>query len=80
MIEALVGLFITLIGSYVGSIEWRLRTMDDRLRKAISKDDILELIDIKQESVEVLQKELKEDIRDINHKLDKIIDKQLSED
>lgn len=76
MIDILIGLAITVIGSYVGSVEWRLRTMDERLRKAVGKDDILELIDLKQESLEVLQRELKEDIKNLDDKLDRILERQ----
>lgn len=76
-IDTLIGIVLTLIGSYVGSLEWRMREMDERLRQAISKEDIIELIDMKQESMEVMQKELKDDIKSLDAKLDKLIDREL---
>ncbi len=71
MIELVV--LSTIGAAYLGSIEFRMRGMDSRLREGITAIEAERLIDHKLESVKVLQHEMKEDLQRIEHKLDILI-------
>lgn len=75
----LVGLISTIVGLWLGSVEWRLRNMDTRMRNAPSREEVEKQIDLKNEALRVMQKEIKEDVRDINKKLDALINAQLND-
>jgi len=75
--EIIVGILTTVAGVWLGSLEWRLKSMDVRLRDAPSRKEVIETIDIKQEAGKAIQKEIQEDIRDIRRKLDQLIDLQI---
>ena len=71
-----LGILITVVSVWFASIEFRMRNMDSRLRQTQSKKEISDEIELRQESIKVLQTEIKEDIRNIMQKLDKILDQK----
>ena len=48
--------------------------MDARLRAAPSRSEVNQTIDLKQEAIKVMQKELKDDIRDMKRHIEDIRD------
>ena len=72
----IVGLVITIAGVWMGSIEVRFRNMEARMREAPSRKEVSNEIEVRMESVKVLQQEIKEDIRLIRDQLVRIADKK----
>ena len=73
--EALViGLVTAIAGLWLGSIERRLRALDAKQCDTPSRREVRETIDMKQESVKVLQQEIKEDLADIKDQVERLID------
>ncbi len=71
----ITGLVVAVVGVWLGSMERRMRNLDARVRLSPSRDEVHKTIDLKQEAVKVLQQELKEDLKEINRKLDRLIEK-----
>lgn len=67
----------SILGLWLGSNEWRLRNMNNELKRTLDKDDIRDLIDLKQEVLRSEQQDIKEDLRRLEAKIDKLIDLQL---
>ena len=68
----ILGIILTVASFWVGSIEWRIRTMDSKLRDAPSREEVRQLIDTKQEALNVRQDEIKEDVKEIKIDLKEI--------
>ena len=62
-----------IVGIWLGGIEWRMRSMDARLRDAPSRDEVNEAIEVRQEVVKAMQEEIKDDIKKMEHKLDELL-------
>lgn len=78
MVEAvLLGIVSTVVGLWLGSIEWRFRGMDARMRHAPDREEVERTIDMKQEAQDVMQENLREDIKELKVKLDKLLEMQL---
>lgn len=71
---SLLGIMITILGIWFGSIEMRIRKMDDKLRDVPSKLEVSKEIEVRQEALKVMQQEIKEDIRYMRNQLDKLIE------
>ena len=69
---------MAIITLWLGSTEWRLRTMDQRMRNAPSREEMEKMIEIKQEAIKAIQESIKEDIRELNKKIDTLIQLELS--
>lgn len=65
---------VPVILAWLGSFEWRLRNMSNRLNNMATKEEIEKLIDLKQEVLQVIQTETRKDIQVVDAKLDKLID------
>lgn len=73
--EALLLKIVSVIGGvWLASIEWRLRSVDQKLRQVPSRREVNTQIDIKSEAIKVLQQEIKEDVKEIKEKLDRLIE------
>ena len=72
----LIGLVITVLSGWLGSIEMKIRALDVRLRESPSRKEVSSEIEVRQAPVKALQKEikadLKEDIKEIKACLRKI--------
>ena len=75
---ALAGLIGTLAMAWLARLHRRLDSMDERMRNAPSRDEVKDMIEVRLEPVEVQTLEIKEDIKKLDSKLDKIIDKLIS--
>ena len=71
----LVGIISTIVGLWLGGLEIRMRNLDARLRESPSRQEVSKEIEVRLESVKVLQTEIKEDIRLIRETLEKISQK-----
>jgi len=70
-----IGLLGGVLSIWFGSFEIRLRNMDEKLRDVPSRKEVSTEIKVRQESIKVLQQEIKEDIRLMRRQLEKLIDK-----
>jgi len=81
LLEIILGLF-GLIGSlsmiWLSRLHKRLDSMDERIRRALTRDEIKDMIEDKLEPLEVQTFEIKEDIQKLDTKLDKIIDRLIN--
>lgn len=69
MDPVVIGLISTIVSIWLGSVEFRMRNLDQRLRDTPSKDEVSEEIKVRQEPIKVLQHEIKEDIKEIKEML-----------
>lgn len=51
--------------AWFANLEYRMRKLDDRQRLTPTRTEIIEDIDVRLETLKVLQLEIKEDIRDL---------------
>ncbi len=72
-LEILLMVSVPIIATWVGFVEVRL----SKMMQKPDRSEVENLVDMYQEPMEVMQKELKEDIRRLEQKLDKMIDKLL---
>ena len=77
MDPVIMGFIGVIISVWLGGLEWRMRSMDAKLRCVPSREEVNGTIDIKVDSLKVMQGELKEDIKELKHKVDKLISLQL---
>ena len=83
ILEVAKSAVVAIVGGIIGYLFWRIKKMEDRLEKAMSKEDIKELIKDKLEPVKVLIeeqskdiKEQKQDIKDMDKKLDRLLERR----
>ena len=74
MLDILVGVILSL---WLGSIEFRMRGMQNMLSNRMEDKNIKEMIDLKQRHIEVKQEDIKEDIKRLEDKIDKLIELNL---
>ena len=77
MNEVIIYLISAIVGLWLGSVEWRLRNMEQRLRNSPDRHEVNRQIDIKQEATTAVQQELKEDMKEVKQKLDRLIEMNL---
>lgn len=75
LLETLISGIIAL---WLGSVEYRMRKLREDTNSNISRSDVSELIDLKNEASQVRHAELKEDIKEMKEKINKLIDLQMS--
>lgn len=63
------------ISVWLGANEYRLRSLQNKVNSTADRKEIHGLIDLKVESLKLMQGELKEDLKRIEHKLDKLLTK-----
>ena len=63
-----------IFGALIGYIMYRIRSTETKAENSMSRKDVRELIDDKLKPMEVMQRELKEDSKAMNQKLDKLLD------
>ena len=73
--EIAVGLIIAIVSLWLGSIEYRMKKLDSDSRDTMKRKEVSDLIDIKQEVGKALQSEIKEDIKALTVKLERLIEK-----
>lgn len=70
MIETwILGLIAAAITGYIGALEFRIREMEKQINKSVKRDELMEIIDLKQESIKVLQQDIKDDIKELKDML-----------
>lgn len=75
--EALaIGVLITIMSLWLGSIEIRMRNTNDKLCNKPDRKEVSEEVDVRLEPIRVLQSEIKEDIRHMRDQLDRIIERK----
>jgi len=74
ILEIVGSIIVCIVSLWLGSIEKRFKSMEDRLNKSITRDEAGNLIDLKQMPIRVLQNELKEDIKEIKGHIEQIRD------
>ena len=73
---SILGMLVSVVLALFGMVFKRINSMDTRLRDAPSRDEVRDLMSDKMEPVNVLQQELKEDVRSINNKLDRLLERR----
>lgn len=57
---------------WLSSMEIRTRAMSNKVQSTMEKQEVENLINLKQESLRILQSEIKDDIKRLENKLDQI--------
>lgn len=73
----LIAFVSTILSLWLGSIEWRLRNMSNELSKRPTRSESQNYIDIRQEVLRQSTGDLKDDVKRLEEKIDKLIDIQL---
>lgn len=74
MVEiGLTSIVMAVLGLWLGSTEYRLRKMQEDLEKTASVEEMEKLIDLKQQVIVVLQKDMRDDIHRLYRKMDEIL-------
>ena len=77
MLEIIASIAVAMFAAWAGFIHLELRAMKDKLSKVPERREVHNEIETRQESIKVLQQELKEACKRIDSKLDRVIDKLL---
>lgn len=75
IIQILADIILALVVLYLGVIEKRISTVQEKLEKKMDKEDIRQLLDLEVKAVTNEQSNLKEDLHRIEQKVDKLLDK-----
>ncbi len=75
IIQILADIILALVLLYLGVVEKRISSMQDKLEKKMDRDVIRELLDLEVKAVNNEQSNLKEDLHRIEAKVDKLLDK-----
>ena len=78
MTDILVYIITTIIGLWLGSVEYRIKTLMNKISELPDRTEVKDLIDMKGEGSKLLQKEIQEDVRRLETKVDKLIELQLN--
>lgn len=70
---SVIGLIVSVLMGIIGVIFRRLGMLDARLREAPDRDEVRQLVRDKLEATVLMQKELKEDIKDLSAKIDRLL-------
>lgn len=68
----------SVLGVWISSQEWRFRQMQSKLNKSLEKKEIEHLIDIKTEYTRRHQDDVKDDIKRLEKKIDKLVELSLN--
>jgi hypothetical protein len=77
-LTVLIGTAMPILMAWIGSIEWRLRTMANEFKNIPTRNEVAEQIMVRQEAVKQAQKDLQEDVRRLETKIDKLLEFQRS--
>lgn len=73
ILGGIAGLAAFIITVWLGSTEARLRKMNEQIADKISEKDMERMIDLKQESIKIMQEVIREDIRELHKKLEDVL-------
>ena len=69
----------TLLLAILGAYEWRLRSLSNKISNIPSRDEVIELIDLKLEVIKYINDDLKNSMIRLEKKIDSIYKKILGE-
>lgn len=73
MIELVTDLLLPIVMLWLASMEYRMRTNQDKINQVPDRKEVANLINDKLEATKVMQNELKEDIKRVEAKLDLLL-------
>lgn len=73
--ELIMAIVTGIVGLWLGRIEYKMRETDTMLRDIPDREEVIEQIEVRLESVKLLQQEIKEDVREIRRGIEKLSDK-----
>jgi ubiquinone biosynthesis protein UbiJ len=76
--EILTTIIVSIVSAWFGLLEYRMRKMQNKLDKCLTDEQTDKLIDLKQEPIKSKQDDVKEDIKRVEAKLDKLIEMQMN--
>lgn len=80
IISGAVGLMLSSGAFYLRNLENRMRDLRKDVLTKPTKQEVSELIDLKNEPLKVSHRDIKEDIKELKDKIDKLIQLQLDKD
>lgn len=73
--EIIMAIVTAIIGLWLGRIEYKMREQDQMFRDTPNRREVSEEIEIRLESVKVLQNEIKDDIKEIRRAIERLTDR-----
>jgi hypothetical protein len=73
--ELIMAIVTGIVGLWLGRVEYKMRETDKMLRDIPDREEVIEQIEVRLESVKLLQQEIKEDVREIRRGIEKLSDK-----
>lgn len=73
--EIIMAIVTAIIGLWLGRIEYKMREQDQMFRDIPNRREVSEEIEIRLESVKVLQNEIKDDIKEIRRAIERLTDR-----
>lgn len=73
--EIIMAIVTAIIGLWLGRIEYKMREQDQMFRDIPNRREVSEEIEIRLESVRVLQNEIKDDIKEIRRAIERLTDR-----
>lgn len=73
--EIIMAIVTAIIGLWLGRIEYKMREQDQMFRNIPNRREVSEEIEVRLESVKVLQNEIKEDIKEIRRAIERLTDR-----
>jgi len=71
----LFGIIAGVVAAWFGSLEWRIRSLRKESEGHMDAAQVEHLINLKIEILQYMQKEIREDVKVLHKKLDKLLDK-----
>lgn len=73
--ELIMAIVTAIVGLWLGRIEYKMREHDTMMRDIPNRREVSEEIEIRLESVKVLQNEIKDDIKEIRRAIERLTDR-----
>lgn len=71
-------IMLAVISLWLGSAEYRMRKLREKLELSVNRQEALDLIDLKQEAIKISHVDIKKDIEKLEKKIDKLLELQLN--
>ena len=75
LLGIITAVITAVIGAWLSSVEWRMKQVREMLDRKPSRSDLKEYVELSQKDIRTLQEEIKEDIKRLETKLDKLLDR-----
>lgn len=73
--EIIMAIVTAVMGLWLGRVEYKIREQDQMFRDIPNRREVSEEIEVRLESVRVLQSEIKDDVKEIRRAIERLTDR-----